>query len=148
MCIWAALLFGILFPLAFFVSPCLPSSSATGRRPFDMSYVLTRSFALHQQGNIVHATGYFIPSIYLSSFARAKFAASSFRSALTVLLDNVASTVGSIIMGILTVKLQVTTCIAITTTGAAIGVCLMWGFSSSVPLLCVFCMAYGMFAGG
>ncbi|KAF7529170.1 hypothetical protein G7054_g9942 [Neopestalotiopsis clavispora] len=146
--IWSGILFTASFPLAFFVKPRLPAAAAARSRPFDVSGVLTRAFALHQLGNIVQASGFFLPGIYLPSYARSSFGASSFMSALTVLLVNVAATMGSITMGTLTDKVHVTTCIAISTAGTAIGVFLIWGLSSSLPILFLFCIVYGFFAGG
>ncbi|KAI1877864.1 uncharacterized protein JN550_000046 [Neoarthrinium moseri] len=145
--IWAGILFAASFPLAFFVRPRLPVAAAAHTRPFDMRYVLTRFFALHQVANTVQATGYFLPAIYLPSYARMEFDASTFLSALTVLLVNIASTVGSVAMGSMTDRLHTTTCIIISTMGAAVGVFLLWGLSSSLPVLYVFCVVYGLFAG-
>lgn len=146
--IWAGVLFGASFPLAFFVRPRLPAA-ATGRaRPFSVRYVLTLSFAMHQLANTIQATGFFLPGIYLPSYARAQFGASTFMSTLTVLLVNVASTMGSVVMGSLTDKLHATTCIMISVMGAVTSVFLIWGLSSSLPVLYVFCVIYGLFAGG
>ncbi|KAK6072057.1 major facilitator superfamily transporter [Seiridium cupressi] len=146
--IWAGILFAISFPLAFFVEPRLPFSATTRRKPFDMRYVLSRTFALHQLRNVVQASGYFLPAIYLPWYARSLLGASSFMSALTVLLVNIAATMGSIMMGTLTDRLHVTTCITISIIGTATGVFLIWGLSSSLPVLCVFCIVYGFFARG
>jgi MFS family permease len=55
--------------------------------------------------------------------------------------------VGSVIMGLLTDRLHVTTCIIISTVGTTAGVFLIWGLSSSLPTLFVFCVVYGLFAG-
>ena len=38
--------------------------------------------------------------------------------------------------------------ILISTIGATLSVFLLWGFSTSFPLLCVFSLVYGLFAGG
>ncbi|KAH8195106.1 hypothetical protein TruAng_010726 [Truncatella angustata] len=145
--IWACILFGASFPLAFFVKPRLPYSAATHTRPFNMRYVLTRFFALHQIANTIQATGYFLPSIYLPSYARREFGASTFSSALTVLLVNIASTIGCVIMGSMTDKLHTTTCIIISAVGVALSVFLIWGLSSSLPVLYLFCVMYGLFGG-
>jgi hypothetical protein len=65
--IWAGIMFVVSFPLAFYVKPRLPHSATMHIRPFNMRYVLSRLFALHQLANIIEATGYFLPSIYLPS---------------------------------------------------------------------------------
>lgn len=43
---------------------------------------------------------------------------------------------------------HVTTVIIISTVGATLSVFLLWGLSASLPLLCIFSLAYGLFAGG
>lgn len=145
--IWAGILFASASPLAYFIRPRLPYSATTHVKPFDVRYFTSRSFTLHQVANIIQALGYFIPSFYLPSYARSVYDASGYLPTLTVLLVNVAATVGSIIMGSLTDKLQSTTCILISTIGATSGVFLIWGLSTSLSVLYVFCVSYGLFAG-
>lgn len=145
--IWGGILFAASAPLAYFVKPRLPYSANTNRRPFNMRYVKSRLFALHQVANVIQATGYFLPGIYLPVYARTAFGASGFMSALTVILVNLSATIGSVIMGSLTDKVHVTTCIIISASGAATSVLLFWGLSPSLPLLYVFCFLYGLFAG-
>ncbi|KAJ3548415.1 hypothetical protein NM208_g1014 [Fusarium decemcellulare] len=142
---------GILFvssaPLALFIKPRLPISAVTHNRPFNFRFVTSRLFILHQLANVIQATGYFLPAIYLPTYARTTFGASSFLSALTVMLVNIATTIGMMVMGYLSDKLAVTTCTIISATGVATSVLLLWGFSASLPLLYVFCILYGLFGG-
>ncbi|KAI1245980.1 hypothetical protein MGN70_012877 [Eutypa lata] len=145
--IWAGILAIMAIPLSFFVKPRLPPSATTNFRPFNMRFVVSKGFLLHQLANIVQATGYFLPGIYLPSYARATFGTSTFLSALTLLLANISATVGSVIMGSMTDKLQTTTCIVISAIGASTGTLLVWGFSSSLGVLYAFCILYGLFAG-
>lgn len=42
---------------------------------------------------------------------------------------------------------HITTCILISTIGSTLSVFLLWGFSTNLPLLLVFCIVYGLFAG-
>lgn len=145
--ILAGILFACSAPLSFFVKPRLPHSDSTNQHSFNMRYTRSKVFVFHQLASLVQATGYFLPGIYLPSYTRATFGASSFTSALTVILINVASAVGTAAMGTLTDKLRVTTCILISATGAAISVLVIWGFSVSLPVLYVFCLFYGLFGG-
>ncbi|KAK7923317.1 hypothetical protein PG985_007388 [Apiospora marii] len=148
--IWSGILFAAAAPLALFIKPRLPHSpSASSRvRTFDLAYVKTRLFALHQLANVIQATGYFLPGIYLPAYARAQFGASGFLAALTVLLVNIAATVGSVLMGSLSDRLHVTTCVVFSALGGTTAVLLIWGLSSSLGVLYLFCVAYGLFAGG
>jgi len=144
---WAVAVFVLTAPLAYFIKPRLPLSAATHARPFDLRFVFTRTFAVHQAANVVEAFGFFLPGIYLPSYARSALGASGARSALTVLLVNVASVFGCVAMGTLIDRLDVTTCILISTLGATAGTFLLWGLASSLPVLYVFCVVYGLFAG-
>lgn len=145
--LWAVVVFVLTAPLAYYIKPRLPLSAATHAKPFDLRFVLTRTFAVHQIANIVEASGYFLPGIYLPSYARSTLGASGALSALTVLLLNVASVFGCVAMGGLTDRLDVTTCVLISTLGATVGTFLLWGLASSLPVLYVFCVVYGVFAG-
>lgn len=51
-------------------------------------------------------------------------------------------------MGALSDKIHVTSVILISSIGASLAVFLFWGFALSLPLLCVFSLLYGFFAGG
>ncbi|KAK4461229.1 major facilitator superfamily domain-containing protein [Cladorrhinum samala] len=145
--VWAGILFVFSIPLSLFVKPRLPYSAATNLRPFNMRCVLSRRFLLHQFANVIQATGYFLPGVYLPSYARINFGTSTLLSAVTVLLVNIAATVGSIIMGSMTDKLPVTTCLIISSMGASLATLLLWGLTSSLAGLYAFCFMYGLFAG-
>jgi len=146
--IWAVVLFLFSLPLSFFVRPRLPLSGRVSSRPlFNMRYVLSRRFLLHQLANIVQATGYFLPGVYLPSYARATFGVSTMLSALTVLLINIAATVGSVVMGWMTDKLPVTTCLVVSGIGAGVAVLVLWGLTSTLAGVYAFAVAYGLFAG-
>ncbi|KHO00412.1 MFS monocarboxylate transporter [Metarhizium album ARSEF 1941] len=144
--IWAAALLLLTMPLAFFIRPRLPRAATTHIKPFKFGFALTRTFVLHQIANTVQALGFFLPGIYLPTYARS-IGASTFMSALTLLLVNVASTFGCALMGFLTDHLHVTTCLVISAAGAGLGTLLLWGFANSIPVLFVFCVVYGLFAG-
>ncbi|KAH7304262.1 major facilitator superfamily domain-containing protein [Stachybotrys elegans] len=145
--ICAGILFGSSAPLAFFIKPRLPYSAVTQNRRLNMRFVTSKLFILYQTANVVQALGYFLPSIYLPSYARTSFEASTFLSALTVMLVNLAASVGLMVMGSLSDRLTVTTCTLISAMGVATSVLLIWGLSASLPALYVFCICYGLFAG-
>ncbi|KAK2050658.1 major facilitator superfamily transporter [Colletotrichum somersetense] len=77
--LWSGLLFALTAPLAFFIKPRLPASQATHARPFsNLSFMLCRPFALYQVANVVEALGFFLPGIYLPSYAHAGATAGTF----------------------------------------------------------------------
>ncbi|KAI0118686.1 major facilitator superfamily domain-containing protein [Nemania sp. FL0031] len=139
--------FVICAPLSLFIKPRLPPSNATAMRPWGFKFLFSGLFAPYQLGTLVQATGHFIPSIYLPTYARTVLGASGFLSALTVLLINISTTIGCVVMGTLTDRLPATTCILISSVGATVGVFIIWGLSSSLAVLYVFCIIYGLFAG-
>jgi MFS family permease len=145
--ICAAIFFGLSAPLTYFIKPRLPYAATVRSRRLNMRFVTSRLFGLHQLANVVQATGYFLPAIYLPTYARVTLGASAFLSAFTLLLLNVAVTAGLVVMGSLSDRLHVTTCMVISATGAAASVLLVWGFSVSLPVLYLFCILYGFFAG-
>ncbi len=145
--IFAVTVFVVTAPLAYFVKPRLPPSATTHLQPLNMSFVMTRAFALYQLANVVEALGFFLPNIFLPSYARATLGAGFFAPALTILLVNVASVFGCITMGLLVDRLHVTTCLFVSAVGATVGTFLFWGLAESLPLLYVFCIIQGIFAG-
>jgi MFS family permease len=142
---------GILFvssaPLSFLIKPRLPYSAVSRNRPLNMRFAISKLFGMHQIANVVQATGYFLPSIYLPLYARVTFGTSTFLSALTVMLLNLSSSIGLMVMGWLSDRLSVTTCMLISAMGVATSVLLVWGLTSSLAALYVFCICYGLFAG-
>ncbi|KAI0012481.1 MFS general substrate transporter [Xylariaceae sp. FL0662B] len=145
--IWSGLLFALAAPLAWFIKPRVPYSAASHSRPFNLKFLAMPTFLLYQLPNVVEATGFFLPGIYLPTYARSVLGAAAFASATTVLLVNVASVFGCVAMGWFTDRFHVSTCILLSTVGATIGALLIWGLSSSLPLLYFFCVLYGLFAG-
>lgn len=61
---------------------------------------------------------------------------------------NIASVPGVIVLSTLCDKTHVTNVIFISTLGSAISVLLFWGLSTSIPLVAIFAVTYGFFAGG
>jgi hypothetical protein len=147
--IWACALFLVTLPLVYFIKPRLPpgSSSSSTARPLRLKFVFSRTFLLYQAANIAEAVGFFLPAIYLPTYARTALGAGSLPAAVTVLALNVAAVAGCVLMGMLTDRLEVTTCIMISTVGAAGGTFLLWGLATNLPVLYLFCIVYGLFAG-
>lgn len=61
--IWAGMVAVLAIPLSLFVKPRLPPSAITNFRPFNVRFISSRGFLLHQAANIIQATGYFLPVI-------------------------------------------------------------------------------------
>lgn len=145
--IWALACFLLAAPLTFYVKPRLPLSQAPRIRTINLSFLHRRPFALLQAGNVLEGLGFFLPTIYLPAYARGVVHAGPLPASLTVVVFNVASVFGCVCMGVAIDRLHVTTCILISTAGATAAVFALWGCAVSLPLLYVFCVVYGFFAG-
>ena len=140
---WAATVFVLAAPSLGFIRPRLPPSRA---RRLDLRFLKSPAFMLFQAGNIVQSLGFFIPSVYLPSYAR-QLGAGNYPATLTIAVFNLASLFGRIAMGWLVDRLDVTICITLSAIVSTTGVFVFWGLSSALPLLYVFCITFGLFAG-
>ncbi|KAK3302430.1 major facilitator superfamily domain-containing protein [Chaetomium strumarium] len=145
--IFACAVFALTAPLSYFVKPRLPVAPARHAKPFSLRFVVQRPFMLYQAFNVLEAVGFFLPGIYLPSYARAVLGASPFPAVVAMMLVNVASVFGCVLMGSLIDRLEVTTCFLVSTIGATLGTLVLWGLSVNLPVLYLFCIVYGLFAG-
>lgn len=147
--VWAVVLVILSGPLIYFVQPRIPPQTSANfiRRQQSWKFSLTPTFLLLEAGNITQSLGFFIPTIYLPLYARSLSLPASSGS-LALALFNCASVFGQVIFGLLTDRLHVTTVILISTVGATISVFLFWGLTTHLPLLIIFSLMYGIFAGG
>lgn len=134
------------FPLLFFFKPRLPLSQTSQSRSFDMSFWKCTNFLILQSGNVIQSLGYFLPAIYLPTYARS-LGASGLESTVTLILLNAAAFVGSLCMGTAVDKYDVVDCLFVSALGSTIGVFLLWGLATSLAPLYIFSLAYGAFAG-
>lgn len=134
------------FPVLLFFKPRLPLSHASQSRSFDMSFWTSSNYLILQSGNIIQSLGFFLPSIYLPTFART-LGASTIQSTVTVILLNGAGCIGCLCMGVAVDKYHVANCLFVASFISTMGVFLLWGFSTSLAPLYVFCLIYGGFAG-
>jgi MFS family permease len=136
----------LVLPVLFSFKPRLPLSQTTQSRDFDMSFWTCSNFLIFQSGNILQGLGYFLPATYLPTFARS-LGASSLQSTATIILLNGAACIGSFCMGAAVDRFAVVDCIGITALGSTLAVFLLWGLSTSLAPLYVFCILYGALAG-
>lgn len=146
--IWSAIFFVVAAPLAYFVRPRLPYSATIKREKFwNLRSVRSRFFLLHQLANIIQGSGYYLPGIFLPTYARVVFGTSTWLSTLTLMLVNISATIGLAIMGSLTDRFGSRTCVLISSIGSSASVFLFWGFSTNLPVLYIFCILFGLFSG-
>jgi MFS family permease len=150
--VWAVVMGLCLGPLLFFIKPRIPvtmSSTELSRRPFDFKFVYTPAFIALQVCNTLQGLGYFIPGIYLPSYAQSVLglSATSSTTTATLALLNTMGVFGCIVVGFLIDRLHVTTVTALFAFGSIISVVFVWGFSSNASVLLLFSSMYGFFAG-
>lgn len=145
--IWAIALFGISAPLAWYIKPRMPPLPVRSVRAFNLSFALERRFVLYQISNVIEAIGFYVPGIYLPIFAGDFLGASEFSSSLCILVLNISAVAGCIGIGWLIDRFHVTTCVMVSTIGVTLGTFLLWGFTTSIPMLYIYCVSYGLFAG-
>lgn len=144
--VWAVAVIVLSAPLLYFVKPRVPISQASSVRRFNLGFVLSRKFFFLELGNILEGLGYFVPSIYLPTYARS-LGLSSAAATATVAVLNGAAVFGCVFIGILVDRYHITTVLLVSTVGAVFAVLVFWGLATSVPLLLIFSAAYGFFAG-
>ena len=145
--VWAITIVLLSGPLLYFVKPRIPVTAATHARRLDFGFLKTRTFWTLQFGNILESLGFFIPNIYLPTYARS-LGLSPIAGTVTVSLFNATSVLGTVVFGSLTDRIHVTSVILISAIGTTLSVFLLWGLSASLPILCIFSVTYGVFAGG
>lgn len=143
--IWTIMLFAISLPLIWFLKPRIPIP-ATNRARLGFTFLKDKSFWILQLGNVLQGFGFFVPSIYLPTYAN-QLGFSSTISALTIVSVNIAAVFGSVAMGSIIDKWHVTTGILICSIGSVLSIFLIWGFSTSLPPLLIFSFMYGLSAG-
>ncbi|KAK2593239.1 hypothetical protein QQS21_009079 [Conoideocrella luteorostrata] len=133
-------------PFVYYMKPRLPPSSAPLRSKINIRFMKSPAFVSLQTCNIFQGLGFFLPPLFLPSFARS-IGASQNVGALTVIAYNIASVIGCVIMGAIIDKWHITTCCILCTIGSTISIFMVWGFSDVLAPLFVFAVMYGIFAG-
>ncbi|KAL8716152.1 MAG: hypothetical protein Q9220_000057 [cf. Caloplaca sp. 1 TL-2023] len=134
-------------PLLWFIRPRLPVTQASLQPRSNMNFLRTSTFWIPQTCNIIQGLGYFIPNIYLSTYARSQGMTST-EGTLMLALVNIGVVFGAIWAGALTDRMHVSSVMLICSIGAAVAVFVFWGLAVSLPMLCLFSLLYGLTAGG
>ena len=145
--IWTIVHMLLSLPLMYHLKPRIRNSPMSPHPQHGLNFLKTSTFWLLQTGLAVESLGYFVPSIYLPTFARSLGLSSSIGTLLLGLING-SAVISTIIMGMLIDRLHVTTVILLSTVGATTSVLAFWGLSTGLPMLCIFSILYGFFAGG
>jgi MFS family permease len=144
--VWALALAILASICIYFIKPRLPITSASSFRPIDLSFVKHRQFWLFQTGNILQSLGFFLPTLYIPSFALA-IGLPAFAGPLALALFNVAFAFGAVLIGSLVDRFHVSVAILVCTIGQMVSIFVFWGLASSQAMLYIFAMLFGCFGG-
>ncbi|KAJ6585406.1 major facilitator superfamily domain-containing protein [Mycena capillaripes] len=144
----------LLFPLLPFLKGRLPKTRVHihGPAPRGASspqdWMKHKSFWIFLAVNTLQGFAYFVPIVYLPTFANALHISSS-NSALTLAMVNAAAMVGRLSMGYLSDKFNPWILALATLTITSVATFVLWGlFSHSFAGLLAFAIAYGSIASG
>ncbi|KAH8886183.1 MFS general substrate transporter [Thozetella sp. PMI_491] len=146
--VWVVICVVITTP-AMMVLKSHPSGDHPGRVRQRLSFGFLRSpaFWILSVGNVIQSLGYFMPLLYLPSFGVAQ-GWSPLAGTIAISVCNGASMVGATFVGWLVDRYHVTTAINVCTLGTMFAVFLFWSFAVYQPILYIFAVTYGLFAGG
>lgn len=145
---WTVITVIVTTPALIYMKGRLPDQHANmGPQKLEMRFVKSPAFWVLQAGNIIQGLGYFMPGLYLPSFAIAQ-GWSSLSGTIAVSLCNGAMVLGATFTGWLVDRYHVTTAINICTAGTLVAVFLFWSFAVYQPIMYIFAVLYGFFAGG
>lgn len=125
----------------------LPPSNATKLRPIDLSFMKTAAFWVFEFGNVMASLAYFLPQLWLPSFA-ADQGFPKFSGPLALCLLNTAACGGYLLQGTLVDRFHVSLAIFVATFGSVVAIFLFWGLTVSQPMLYVFAILWGLSGGG
>ena len=94
--VWAVTLVCLNAPLIFVIKPRLPVSDC--QQPFSFDFLRGPSFWIYQFENTMESVGFFIPAIYLPSYART-IGLPLISGTTAVSLFNAASILGAVLLG-------------------------------------------------
>lgn len=126
----------------------LPVAHGGALRALDVSFFKQPLFYFFAFSNLFQGLGYYIPGIYLPTYA-ASLGLSGTMGALILSLFNLATTFGQLSMGYLSDRTNnALSLVFMSSFMSAVATFLLWGFASSLPMLLAFSVIYGWFAGG
>lgn len=126
----------------------LPVAEITQMPPTDLSFIKKPLFWVFAMATMIQGLGFFIPSIFISSYA-STIGLSAQQGAVLLGLMAMAQTFGQLSFGWLSDKtMSVGFLSTICCVVAATATVLLWGLAKSLPLLIIYSLIYGFFAYG
>lgn len=139
--------FALVAPILHLVKGRLPPAHHSQLRMFDFSFLSQPLFYCFALSNLFQGFGFYIPSLYLPTFATA-LGLSGSMGALILAANNMASVVGQVSFGYLSDRVNnVLILVFASTIVSSIASFTIWGFAHSLEALIVYSIIYGWFAG-
>jgi len=146
--IWAITMAVILTPsIHFLIRGRLPDSQRTARRRLNLKFMKNPLFLLVAATNFLQGVAYFIPTIYLPSYA-ADLRMPAIQATLLLSFLNLSNTLGQAFIGFLSDRLGSSIPFFFSALVGGLSICVVWGLSKSFVPLVVFSFVYGLSAGG
>lgn len=108
----------------------LPISGSSTLRPVDLSFLKMAPFWIYSFGNMMQSIAFFLPQIWLPSFAR-EIGMPAVAGPLALCLLNLAACGGYISQGIIVDRYHVTVAICFATLGSMLAVFVFWYVTQS-----------------
>ncbi|KAH8667008.1 monocarboxylate transporter [Xylariales sp. PMI_506] len=139
--------FALVAPVLPLIKSRLPPSSHSALRRIDIGFLSQPLFYCFALSNLFQGLGYYIPSLYLPSYASA-IGLSSTMGASILAINNVSTVVGQVAFGFISDRTQnVLLLVCASSLVSSIATLTLWGFASSATLLIVFALIFGLFGG-
>lgn len=105
------------------------------------------SFWLLELGCILQSFAFFLPPLWLPTFAGA-IHLPNFAGTLGLALINLATCLGAVLVGLLVDRLNILVVIGIVTLGQVVAIFIFWGLTSTQGMFFTFALLWGVFGGG
>ena len=137
----------LVAPVVPLIKARLPTSSHSAFQMLDLSFLSQPLFYCFALSNLFQSFGYYIPSLFLPSFASALGLSGTIGAALLA-TNNFATVIGQVSFGYLSDRLNnILILVFILPFVSSVAAFTIWGFAHSLGALIAFSFVYGWFAG-
>lgn len=142
--IWVIVIILLASTALMALKPRLPYTSVVRAYRVRLTFVKDIRFVAFILGNVLVSLGYFLPGIYLPSYARSMGFSSDIATTSLSLL-NVGTFLGFVCGGYITDRWSSSSVVCTSTLGTTLAVLFFWGFASNAALLITFAIIYAFF---
>lgn len=111
-----------------------------------VGFIVERDFVIYWLACTITSLGFFLPTASLPTYA-CEVLEKPCQSSWSLMEVNLATTVGTFLVGAASDRCPVTWCIGVCSLGTALSVILLWGLMTNEAMLHAFSVFYGLFAG-